>query len=233
MPITDVFDYPIETFDTIVYYCHCCVCRALNDSDIDAMGIKMLPEYADPYHKRPLTRGEIGCFLSHFHVWKDMLEHQHRTALVLEDDLRFEPYFKKKIQALLKEVQKIGLLWDLIYLGRKRLSEEGEPPVAGAPNLVHVNYSYWTLCYLITLEGAKKLVAANPLPKLVPVDEYLPIMFDRHPEETWKGYYPKRNLRAFSAQPLLVYPTHYTGEENYISDTEDSDLALSVLRDEL
>ncbi|GFS64159.1 glycosyltransferase 25 family member [Trichonephila inaurata madagascariensis] len=208
--------------------------KALNDSFIEEMGIKMLPEYADPYYKRPLTRGEIGCFLSHYHVWKDMIEHQHRTAIVLEDDLRFEPYFRKKIQALLKEVQKVGLLWDLIYLGRKRLSENGEPFVAGTSSLVHVNYSYWTLCYLITLEGAKKLVMANPLPKLVPVDEFLPIMFDRHPEEVWKGYYPKRNLRAFSAQPLLVYPTHYTGETNYISDTEDSDLALSVVkRDEL
>lgn len=68
------------------------------------------------------------------------------------------------------------------YLGRKRLSENNEPFVPGTTNLVNVDYSYWTLAYLITLEGAKKLVAANPLPKLVPVDEYLPIMFDRHPE---------------------------------------------------
>ncbi|PRD30641.1 UNVERIFIED_CONTAM: Procollagen galactosyltransferase 1 [Trichonephila clavipes] len=45
--------------------------KALNDSYIEEMGIKMLPEYADPYYKRSLTRGEIGCFLSHYHVWKD------------------------------------------------------------------------------------------------------------------------------------------------------------------
>lgn len=51
--------------------------------------------------------------------------------------------------------------------------------------------------------------------------------------EVWKGYYSNRNLRAFSVQPLLVYPTHYTGEENYISDTEDSEIAASVTRDEL
>lgn len=207
--------------------------QLLNESFIKQMGIKMLPEYADPYHKRPLTRGEIGCFLSHYYLWKDMVAKQHRTAIVLEDDLRFEPYFRKKVLSLLKEIQKIGLLWDLIYLGRKRLSEDGEPFVQGTSNLVHVNYSYWTLCYLITLEGAKKLISANPLPKLVPVDEFLPIMFDRHPEEVWKGYYSNRNLRAFSVQPLLVYPTHYTGEENYISDTEDSDIALSVVKDEL
>lgn len=27
-----------------------------------------------------------------------------------------------------------------------------------------------------------------------------------------------------SVEPLLVYPTHYTGEPDYISDTEDSTL---------
>lgn len=207
--------------------------QLLNDTYIDKMGIKMLPEYADPYHKRPLTRGEIGCFLSHYFLWEDIIAKQHRTALVLEDDLRFEPHFRNKISGLLKDIQKIGLLWDLIYLGRKRLSEDGEPFVQGTTSLVHVDYSYWTLCYLITIEGAKKLVSSNPLSKMVPVDEFLPIMFDRHPEDVWKNYYSPRNLRAFSVQPLLVFPTHYTGEENYISDTEDSDIALPVTKDEL
>lgn len=56
----------------------------------------------------------------------------------------------------------------------------------------------------------------------MPVDEYLPILFDKHPRDNWKGYYPKRDLIALSAAPLLVYPTHYTGEKGYVSDTEDS-----------
>jgi collagen beta-1,O-galactosyltransferase len=29
-----------------------------------------------------------------------------------------------------------------------------------------------------------------------------------------------------SVAPLLVYPTHYTGEQGYVSDTEDSTLIL-------
>jgi len=58
----------------------------------------------------------------------------------------------------------------------------------------------------------------------VPVDEYLPIMFDRHPRSEWSEAFAPRNLKAASAYPLLVYPTHYTGEDNYISDTEDSPL---------
>lgn len=36
------------------------------------MGIQMLPGYRDPYHGRPLTKGELGCFLSHYNIWKEV-----------------------------------------------------------------------------------------------------------------------------------------------------------------
>lgn len=66
------------------------------------------------------------------------------------------------------------------YLGRKRSTNAKEPWVEGSETLVHVDYSYWTLGYALTLRGAKKLLDAKPFEKLVPVDEYFPIMFDRH-----------------------------------------------------
>ncbi|XP_076315609.1 procollagen galactosyltransferase 2 [Tachypleus tridentatus] len=207
--------------------------KQLNETYIQEQGIKMLPGYKDPYHKRPLTMGEIGCFMSHYTIWKDIIRNQHRTALVFEDDIRFEPYFRQKLNKLMNEMKQKQLEWDLIYLGRKRLSDSNEPVVEDISTLVHVDYSYWTLCYIITLEGAYKLVNAQPLSKMVPVDEYLPIMFNRHPEESWKQYFAKRNLKAFSTNPLLVYPTHYTGEDNYISDTEDSGTITYATRDEL
>lgn len=34
--------------------------------------------------------------------------------------------------------------------------------------------------------------------------------------------FPVRNLNAYSVAPLYVFPTHYTGEDGYISDTEES-----------
>ncbi len=111
--------------------------------------------------------------------------------------------------------------YDLIYFGRKRL-QENEEAIGSSLNFVKVSYTYWTLGYAITLEGAKKLLAAEPLKQLVPVDEFLPIMFDEHPNSTWKLNFKTRNLIAWSVNPLLLYPTHYTGEEGYISDTEDS-----------
>ena len=84
----------------------------------------------------------------------------------------------------------------------------------------------------ISESGAKKLVEELPLNKMVPVDEYLPIMYDRHPNETWKRHYKNRNLIAYSVHPLLLFPTHYTGEEGYISDTEDTKI-IAVPHDEL
>lgn len=59
---------------------------------------------------------------------------------------------------------------------------------------------------------------------LIPVDEFLPIMFNQHLNESWKAAFPNRNLVAWSAAPLLLFPTHYTGEDGYFSDTEESDL---------
>lgn len=38
----------------------------------------------------------------------------------------------------------------------------------------------------------------------------------------YMGHFESRDLHAFSAEPLLVYPTHYTGDAGYISDTETS-----------
>uniref|UniRef100_A0A673J5W1 Procollagen galactosyltransferase 1 n=1 Tax=Sinocyclocheilus rhinocerous TaxID=307959 RepID=A0A673J5W1_9TELE len=190
--------------------------KALNISQIEALGIQMMPGYSDPYHGRPLTKGELGCFLSHFNIWTE-------TSLVIEDDLRFEVFFKRRLQNLMHEIESQRLHWDLIYIGRKRMQvDRPEKSVPRIHNLVEADYSYWTLGYMISLRGAQKLLRAEPLRKMLPVDEFLPVMYNKHPIEDYMSHFKRRDLRAFSAEPLLVYPTHYTGDAGYISDTETS-----------
>ncbi|KAI7798140.1 procollagen galactosyltransferase 2 [Triplophysa rosa] len=197
--------------------------KALNTSQLQALGIEMLPEYKDPYSGRVLTRGEIGCFLSHHFTWKQVVESGIQHALVLEDDVRFEPRFKKRLQIIMKDVKKAHLDWDLIYVGRKRMQvAQPEVSVEGVNNLVEADYSYWTLGYAISQQGARKLLAAQPLGKMLPVDEYLPVMFNKHPNVEFMSNFDPRDLRAFSVEPLLLYPTHYTGQPGYFSDTETS-----------
>ena len=43
-----------------------------------------------------------------------------------------------------------------------------------------------------------------------------------HCRASWKSHFKRRNLIALSTRPLLLFPTHYTGEPGYVSDTEDS-----------
>ncbi|XP_054976582.1 procollagen galactosyltransferase 2 isoform X2 [Sorex araneus] len=128
--------------------------KALNTSQLKALSIEMLPGYRDPYSSRPLTRGEIGCFLSHYSVWKEVLARALPRSLVIEDDVRFEHQFRRKLTRLMDDVARARLDWELIA-------------------------------------------------------EY-------------KAHYQRRDLRAFSAEPLLIYPTHYTGQPGYLSDTETS-----------
>lgn len=68
------------------------------------------------------------------------------------------------------------------YLGRKQVNPSGEEAVENVRNLVVADYSYWTLSYAVSLQGAQKLLNAEPLSKMLPVDEFLPIMYDRHPK---------------------------------------------------
>ncbi|XP_069783798.1 procollagen galactosyltransferase 1-like [Narcine bancroftii] len=197
--------------------------RAFNSSQIKALGITMLADYQDPYSGRPLTKGELGCFLSHYNIWKEIVERGLKKSVLFEDDLRFEIFFKRRLKYLMKEVEKTKLDWDLIYIGRKRMQvDHPERAVPGVRNLVEADYSYWTLGYVLSLQGAKKLIESNPFDKMLPVDEFLPIMYNKHPISKYMDHFEKRNLKAFSVEPLLVYPTHYTGDTGYVSDTETS-----------
>jgi len=139
------------------------------------------------------------------------------------DDIKFEPFFISKLEYLKSELFEMKAeSWDLVFLGRKILHNSEEPWLEGSDQLVRVDYTYWTLSYVLTLRGAKLLLAGNPLGKMVPVDEYLPIMYNRHPNSTWSASFTSEKLKALSVHPLLVFPTHYTGEQGYFSDTEDA-----------
>ncbi|KAJ8260546.1 hypothetical protein COCON_G00162690 [Conger conger] len=195
---------------------------ALNSSEIKLLGVDLLPGYFDPFSGRTLTKGEVGCFLSHYFIWKEIVDMQLDTALVFEDDIRFQGNFKRRLLRLMDEVAKVELDWDIIYLGRKQVQPGDEVVVENVRNLVVADYSYWTLSYMISQQGAQKLLNAEPLSKMLPVDEFLPIMYDKHSNEEYKAHFQNRNLQAYSTHPLLVQPCHYAGDPEWVSDTETS-----------
>ncbi|CAG14200.1 unnamed protein product, partial [Tetraodon nigroviridis] len=90
---------------------------ALNSSDIKLLGVDLLPGYHDPFSGRSLTKGEVFFFLSHFFIWKEvrtspldrrrfpkllMVDQQYDTALIFEDDVRFQANFKRRLLRLME-----------------------------------------------------------------------------------------------------------------------------------
>lgn len=193
----------------------------IDQTYLERLNIRLLPDYEDPYHRRPMNYGELGCFFSHYFIWEDMVKNDYKNgAIILEDDVRFDAYFSTRLEKVLANR---SFDWDIIYLGRKimRTDEENYDNII-AEYLIEPSYSHWTVGYVLSLRGAKMLVDEKPLQKLIPVDEYLPIMYDHHPNDKWKSYFQHRNLKAYAFQPAILTPTHYFGEPNYISDTENT-----------
>ncbi|UXI23098.1 activating signal cointegrator 1 [Sarcoptes scabiei] len=198
----------------------------LNDEYLNKIGIQFLDGYRDPYHQRPMTFGEIGCFLSHYRIWEEALRLNHSKIIVLEDDVRFDRNFHQQWNLIYQKFNSLPMnQYDFLYLGRKLNDGQYDKEEIVNEMFVRPRYSYWTIGYMITRRGIEKLLLANPLSRMIPIDEFLPLMYDAHPNETLTQMFGHRQdkLEALSLRHLIVSPTHYVGDPQYISDTELSD----------
>ena len=58
--------------------------------------------YKDIQEKSRLAPGEIGCFLSHLHIWKKIINDNLPYALIFEDDTYFCDDFKEKWERIIQ-----------------------------------------------------------------------------------------------------------------------------------
>ncbi|VEL29020.1 unnamed protein product [Protopolystoma xenopodis] len=198
------------------------------------LNLTQLAGYRDPFTGRTMTRGEVGCLLSHYGVWSELVASASlQRVLVLEDDVDLVPGFRTHLISALAEADRLQPRWDLVYLGRRRMAPksesesewpQAEQPLRGAHLLLRPGYSYWTLAYLLSRRGAQKLLAAQPLQHMLPVDEFLSVMFDRHPNADWRRQFATRDLDVLAVDPVIVQPLFTRQDAEYHSDTEASDL---------
>jgi len=113
------------------------------------------------YFGRDLTFGEFGCFDSHKSVLKKIVSEKIEKALILEDDFIFLKGFEKNINNLLNCSYK----WELVrLLDKPKLKYRMKKTIRKFDNefnLVRLSTSPGgAYAYIISLEGAKKLLAA-------------------------------------------------------------------------
>ncbi len=82
--------------------------KNIRSDEIDIIGEDRLKEY-----KRRLHIGALGCLLSHYRIYQDMLSNSIGQALILEDDAELHSEFNK----ILEDILRSSNSWNLLHLG--------------------------------------------------------------------------------------------------------------------
>jgi collagen beta-1,O-galactosyltransferase len=95
-------------------------------------------------------------------------------------------------------------------------------------NIVIPKYCYNASSYIITYNGAKKLLNANLMKHFLPIDEFLPIMYDSdYPHKKYSKYYEKYpKLKTFAIKNNI---TDQESRINFPSDVENSDIYFTSM----
>lgn len=145
--------------------------------------------------RRPLSPGEIGCYLSHRAVWRKMVEHNISAAVVLEDDIQVETGFPDVLQ----QVRRLKG-WDMIKLSDNR-NGQGEHALPLDDTYRLVNFHKVPNCttgYAISLSGARKLLSRERFYRPVDVD---------------LQFYNELDLTLYSILPYTIWPSDYFNSE--------------------
>lgn len=174
--------------------------------------------WRDPFFNRRMTKGEVGCILSHIRAWKTCIE-ENEGIIVLEDDC---VVMNTEYQAL---VQKYADTYDFLYLSKKHISGE----VIQVDSLLETGpFYYWANAYYLTPKVAKALVEYFEHNPLIPTDEIIPAIIDMH---RWPALNQGLNLKAAAFRENLILPMDGAFD---ISETESltniwEDFMLHVL----
>jgi len=153
-----------------------------------------------PWWSRDLTRGEIGCTLSHWQIWyesQDITE----PIMVLEDDALFDKDLELKRDIAIDTLESMGKEWDVLYLGRVALDKSREDRLT--KSIVIPKFSYCTYAYCVSPRGIKKLLQYDVQKAIIPADEFLSSTYIAHPRIDVSLKYPP-SLLVYALDPVIV-----------------------------
>jgi len=118
------------------------------------MDLKQLKEQGLVHKDVKLTRGEIGCALSHVYVWKEIVLGGLDKALICEDDAIFPDNIHKIATLAFRDMPND---WDIIHWFTSSPVKEGRKHIKGN---VYKGYTEdsGAVCYSVTRRGAEYLM---------------------------------------------------------------------------
>lgn len=152
--------------------------------------------------KELIYKGTVGCSLSHIKSWETFVQSKYEFALILEDDVYFDPVvLRDVINELIKEKSH---RWDIVVL--HKLENKRSKSLYSIERLSHnrnlnINFSkfYSASAYLLNKKAAVSLIN-HSMPIKIPMDSYY--------NRPWEF-----NLRLLSVEPLIVHNRESLGSE--------------------
>lgn len=143
--------------------------RTISNDEINAVYSNTLNNQFYHYN---LTLGEIACYMSHRKAWKTFLDSGLDAGVILEDDIVLDPLFSELQKPINALANSDFANWDVIKLAQPFKPKEASL-LENLGEFQLVNYKKPPMggCgYLISREGAKKLLARVPFFRPVDVD---------------------------------------------------------------
>ena len=161
-------------------------CEFIETIDLNDCDFSIIPEWCDVKTKRKITVSEINIALTHHAVWKKIVENKIERAFILENDTVFTEQFNESYNY----VNNIVFDYDFLYFGRKPEKSCVADEVQINSKLLKPLYSHGSYAYMVTYEGAIKLLNSNFLNNLLPMDEFLSMMHDvKYPHKSYSVFF--------------------------------------------
>jgi glycosyl transferase family 25 len=117
------------------------------------------------------NEGQLGCFLSHFQLWKYIIKSNLDMAIILEDDVKIYSNFNKIIDTV---YENLPVKFDYVHLFIHPDKQNIQYLEGKDGDIIPAEDNFGTVAYIISLRGAKRLVKLTELLKIqAPVDRQI------------------------------------------------------------
>jgi GR25 family glycosyltransferase involved in LPS biosynthesis len=119
--------------------------------------------------------GELGIWASNYTAWQNFIESDYDYIVLMEDDIVLNTNFNEK---LIEYIAELPDDWDVFtaYIpptGNIRYKKNKESLLIDKDNVCRVYQSWSCLCYVVSKNGAKKLLKEVQKKVKSPIDNYL------------------------------------------------------------
>jgi GR25 family glycosyltransferase involved in LPS biosynthesis len=117
------------------------------------------------------SEGQLGCFLSHFQLWKYIVKSNLDLAIILEDDVKIYNNFNKIIDII---YENLPVKFDYVHLFIHPDKQNIQYLDGKDGDIIPAEDNFGTVAYMISLRGAKRLIKLTELLKIqAPVDRQI------------------------------------------------------------